>query len=71
MQVPSDLKKLRGCLRCYLVKTEQQFKTDGCENCPFLHLDEDMDQVATRPLAQPRAAIRAVGRAGLALSPMS
>merc|ERR1712216_461491 len=45
MVVPSDLKKLRACLRCYLIKTGTQFLQDGCENCPFLHLDEDRDQV--------------------------
>merc|ERR1712224_32330 len=45
MVVPSDLKKLRACLRCYLVKTETQFIQDGCENCPFLRLDEDPDNV--------------------------
>ena len=45
MVVPSDLKKLRACLRCYLVKTESQFLGDGCENCAFLRLDEDREKV--------------------------
>jgi len=45
MVVPSDLKKLRACLRCYLIKTEHQFTENGCENCPFLRLEEDRDSV--------------------------
>ena len=30
---PTTLKKLRACLRCHLVKTEEQFQHDGCDNC--------------------------------------
>jgi len=34
--VPNSLKnKYRACLRCHLIKTEEQFKEDGCNNCPF------------------------------------
>ena len=30
---PNDVKKLRSCLNCHLVKTEKQFREKGCENC--------------------------------------
>ncbi len=32
---PKDLKKLRACYRCHLIKTEKQFNDEGCDNCPF------------------------------------
>jgi len=32
---PRDLKKLRACYRCHLIKTEKQFNDEGCDNCPF------------------------------------
>ena len=32
---PNELKKLRACKRCHLVKTEKQFRKDGCDNCPY------------------------------------
>ena len=31
--VPRELKGLRACLRCNLVKTMDQFYKHGCENC--------------------------------------
>jgi transcription elongation factor SPT4 len=31
--VPSSLRALRCCLLCKLIKTYEQFKTDGCNNC--------------------------------------
>ena len=31
--LPSSLKKLRACLKCKLVKTENQFLKNGCDNC--------------------------------------
>eukprot|EP00762_Andalucia_godoyi_P003007 ANDGO_04073.mRNA.1 Transcription elongation factor SPT4 len=34
--VPSELKGLRACKGCGLVKTLQQFSLKGCENCPFM-----------------------------------
>jgi len=43
--VPADLKNLRACLFCSLVKTAQQFEMFGCENCPFLEMEEDKDKV--------------------------
>ena len=36
--VPDSLKGLRACMRCGIIKTVEQFATDGCENCPFLDL---------------------------------
>jgi transcription elongation factor SPT4 len=34
--IPKDLKRLRCCLRCHLIKNIDQFVTGGCENCPEL-----------------------------------
>ncbi len=31
--VPSELRRLRACLLCSLVKTHTQFRRDGCDNC--------------------------------------
>ncbi|KAG8122842.1 hypothetical protein E2320_018257 [Naja naja] len=31
--VPKDLRHLRACLLCSLVKTIDQFEFDGCDNC--------------------------------------
>ncbi|KQK15238.1 transcription elongation factor SPT4 homolog 1 [Brachypodium distachyon] len=33
--------ELRACLRCRLVKTFDQFRENGCENCPFLEMDKE------------------------------
>ena len=30
---PSELKKLKACTQCHLVKTSAQFQKEGCENC--------------------------------------
>jgi len=30
---PRSLKKLRACFSCHLIKTEEQFIDEGCENC--------------------------------------
>lgn len=30
-----QMQKLRACFRCHLVKTQNQFRDNGCENCPF------------------------------------
>lgn len=43
--VPADMKNLRACLCCSLVKTFQQFEMYGCENCTFLEMEEDRDKV--------------------------
>jgi transcription elongation factor SPT4 len=33
MSVAEEKRKLRACLLCSLVKTQTQFKRDGCDNC--------------------------------------
>ena len=38
---PNDLKRLRACIHCHLIKTEEQFKETGCENCNISMLDQD------------------------------
>ena len=30
---PSELKKLKACIQCHLIKTNAQFQKEGCENC--------------------------------------
>uniref|UniRef100_A0A7S0BQA9 Spt4/RpoE2 zinc finger domain-containing protein n=1 Tax=Rhodosorus marinus TaxID=101924 RepID=A0A7S0BQA9_9RHOD len=46
MMVPTDWSsKLRGCLSCSLVKTVNQFATNGCENCPFLNMQGDKERI--------------------------
>ena len=42
---PSSNKNLRACLRCSLVKTEQQFLANGCENCPGLQLQGSKSRI--------------------------
>ncbi|GAU35166.1 hypothetical protein TSUD_217990 [Trifolium subterraneum] len=45
-QIPTSFgHELRACLRCRLVKTYDQFRESGCENCPFLQMDEDQERV--------------------------
>ncbi|KMZ63725.1 Transcription elongation factor SPT4 [Zostera marina] len=49
-QVPTSFgNQLRACLRCRLVKTYDQFRESGCENCPFLELDNDNVASCTTP----------------------
>ncbi|XP_005093709.1 transcription elongation factor SPT4-A [Aplysia californica] len=44
--VPKDLRNLRACLLCSLVKTFEQFEFDGCENCDeYLHMKNNSDAV--------------------------
>ncbi|PAV87534.1 hypothetical protein WR25_11867 [Diploscapter pachys] len=44
--IPSDLRGLRACLLCSLVKSFDQFESDGCDNCErVLHLKNDPDKV--------------------------
>ena len=44
--VPRDLRGLRACLVCSLIKSADQFDEDGCENCEkFLNLKGDPDKV--------------------------
>ena len=32
---PTSFKKLKACSRCHLIKTEEQFNKEGCENCGY------------------------------------
>ncbi|XP_055374563.1 transcription elongation factor SPT4 [Condylostylus longicornis] len=44
--IPKDLRGLRACLVCSLVKTFDQFEYDGCENCEeFLRMKNNKDNV--------------------------
>lgn len=43
--VPNNLKTLRACKRCGIIKTQEQFYDDGCENCPFLDMVDNMERV--------------------------
>ncbi|KAI4339317.1 hypothetical protein MLD38_024274 [Melastoma candidum] len=45
-QIPTSFGHgLRACLRCRLVKTFDQFRESGCENCPFFKMEEDQERV--------------------------
>ncbi|XP_043720006.1 transcription elongation factor SPT4 homolog 2-like isoform X1 [Telopea speciosissima] len=45
-QIPTSFgHELRACLRCRLVKTYDQFRESGCENCPFFGMDKDHERV--------------------------
>mmetsp|Transcript_24387 Transcript_24387/g.68392 ORF Transcript_24387/g.68392 Transcript_24387/m.68392 type:complete len:116 (+) Transcript_24387:114-461(+) len=44
--IPTELRDLRSCMICSLVKTAGQFLEDGCDNCPFLGLKDDRKAVA-------------------------
>ncbi|KAH9612460.1 hypothetical protein KSS87_023524 [Heliosperma pusillum] len=45
-QIPTSFgHELRACLRCRLVKTYDQFRESGCENCPFFSLESDNERV--------------------------
>ncbi|KAK4472692.1 hypothetical protein MN116_003921 [Schistosoma mekongi] len=44
--IPSELRQLRACLLCGLVKTLNQFQLNGCENCEdFLKMQGDREKV--------------------------
>lgn len=45
-EVPSTTsRKLRACLRCQLIKTDSQFRSNGCENCPELELNVSTERI--------------------------
>ncbi|KAG6409245.1 hypothetical protein SASPL_132279 [Salvia splendens] len=45
-QIPTSFgHELRACLRCRLVKTYDQFRESGCENCPFFQMEDDHERV--------------------------
>ena len=41
-----NVRHTRACLVCRLVKTYEQFFTNGCENCPFLEMAGQQDRVS-------------------------
>eukprot|EP00029_Vermamoeba_vermiformis_P003733 TRINITY_DN14267_c0_g1_i1.p1 TRINITY_DN14267_c0_g1~~TRINITY_DN14267_c0_g1_i1.p1 ORF type:complete len:121 (-),score=25.94 TRINITY_DN14267_c0_g1_i1:107-469(-) len=43
--VPKSTRSLRACLVCGLVKDKSQFLEAGCDNCTFLNMHGDGDQV--------------------------
>ncbi|XP_044745493.1 transcription elongation factor SPT4-like isoform X3 [Coccinella septempunctata] len=44
--IPVDLRRLRACLACSLIKSFEQFLRDGCDNCEeFLRMRKDSDNV--------------------------
>jgi len=44
--VPKDLRQLRACLVCSLIKSFDQFESDGCDNCEtVLHLKNNRDNI--------------------------
>ena len=43
--VPDELKALRACLRCGLVKNYIQFEENGCENCDMLNMKDSSKAV--------------------------
>nr|CAG4636731.1 EOG090X0NWO [Eubosmina coregoni]SVE70230.1 EOG090X0NWO [Eubosmina coregoni] len=44
--VPKDLRGLRACLVCSLIKTKDQFEMDGCDNCDeFLRIKNNADNM--------------------------
>lgn len=42
---PSISQKLRACLGCSLVKTQTQFRDEGCDNCQALKMKNALDVV--------------------------
>jgi ABC-type Zn2+ transport system substrate-binding protein/surface adhesin len=45
--LPTELKALRACMVCTLVKTYGQFIDEGCDNCEsFLKMADRQDRVA-------------------------
>ncbi|AED91323.1 Transcription initiation Spt4-like protein [Arabidopsis thaliana] len=45
-QIPTSFgHELRACLRCRLVKTYDQFRDSGCENCPFFKIEDDHERI--------------------------
>ena len=44
---PANQRNLRACLQCKLVKNQADFKELGCENCPDLDMQDDLNRVIT------------------------
>ncbi|CAD6199254.1 unnamed protein product [Caenorhabditis auriculariae] len=44
--IPRDLRGLRACLLCSLIKSSEQFLADGCDNCEgVLHIKNDNERL--------------------------
>ncbi|KAG9302292.1 hypothetical protein G9A89_008783 [Geosiphon pyriformis] len=44
---PQNMRQLRACLLCSLVKNYEQFKRDGCDNCEeYLRMSGSAERVA-------------------------
>jgi transcription elongation factor SPT4 len=44
--VPDSIKKLRACLLCSLIKSVDQFRINGCDNCDqVLSLKGDVERI--------------------------
>ncbi len=44
--IPDDLRQLRACMICSLVKTMEQFESSGCDNCDeFLDMAGDPGKI--------------------------
>ncbi|XP_023016775.1 transcription elongation factor subunit spt4 [Leptinotarsa decemlineata] len=44
--IPKDLRGLRACLMCSLIKSVDQFEKEGCDNCEeFLSMKDNIDNV--------------------------
>jgi len=44
--IPRDMRNLRACLLCSMIKSVEQFETDGCDNCEkYLFMKGDSDKV--------------------------
>ena len=39
MVIPSSTRNLRACTKCHLLKTREQFISDGCNNCDYFDPD--------------------------------
>ena len=44
-EVPTEFKALRACMRCALIKTLTQFYENGCENCEFLGIEGNQENL--------------------------
>ena len=42
--VPTNMRGIRACKRCGLLKNFEQFINDGCDNCPFLEMAGDSER---------------------------
>jgi len=43
--VPEAYTRLRTCLKCRLIKSESQWLKEGCDNCPNLEIQGDVDRM--------------------------